>query len=617
MNAALYAVAGPLAGRAFALSADEVPIGRASSNLILLPLASVSRHHCVIEEVEGQIQIRDLASHNGTFVNGVPVKLSPLYEGDRLDIGEVSLVFSTGGGSAHRGVPFTRTSSAFSEMSTGGGLPPALARETAVLFKISALAHFAHELYLSQDSASKPHLEKLLLQLIRDLLPFTQACLVLVHSGGGGRRPERLASFVEENTPGGGGGEDVELNQTLIDDVLKTASPVISGDAQMFWLAAPLLANDGIIGVLYVGRNLPQTFSENDGQTFTALTEIIAHELQRARDLDMLLTENRMLKSEVNLDRNMVGESEAIERIYRAIAKVAPGNSTVLIRGESGTGKELVARAIHRNSTRSAKPFVAINCAAVTETLLESELFGHEKGAFTGAFAQRKGKLEAADGGTLFLDEVGELAPALQAKLLRVLQEREFERVGGNRSIAVDVRVLAATNRDLEEAIHARTFRQDLYYRLNVIAITVPALRDRKDDIPLLATWFAQKVGAEVGRQVTGISRQARAILLAYEWPGNIRELRNAIEHAVVLGSTPLIMPDDLPEELRDVPPPQALEPGGFHDTVREAKKRIILEAIDQAKGNVSEAARALRLHPNYLHRLVTTLHLRDQLPGS
>jgi Nif-specific regulatory protein len=247
----------------------------------------------------------------------------------------------------------------------------------------------------------------------------------------------------------------------------------------------------------------------------------------------------------------------------------------------------------------------------VTETLLESELFGHEKGAFTGAVSQRKGKLETADGGTLFLDEIGELAPVLQAKLLRVLQEREFERVGGTRTIPVDIRVLAATNRNLEEAIRGGGFRQDLYYRLNVIAITVPPLRDRKADIPLLATWFAQKIGAEVGRQVTGISKQARATLVEYDWPGNIRELRNAIEHAVVLGSTALIMAEDLPETLLDTPPPQGSEDGGFHEAVREAKKRIIVDAIDQAKGNISEAARSLRLHPNYLHRLVTTLRLR------
>ena len=209
----------------------------------------------------------------------------------------------------------------------------------------------------------------------------------------------------------------------------------------------------------------------------------------------------------------------------------------MLIRGESGTGKELVARAIHRNSPRAGKPFVAINCAAVTETLLESEFFGHEKGSFTGAVAIKKGKLEAADGGTVFLDEIGELAPGLQAKLLRVLQEHEFERVGGTKTIKVDIRVIAATNRDLEAAISAGAFRQDLYYRLNVLTLETPSLRDRREDIPPLAAWFAQRFAKLTGRRIRGLSERTRACLLAYDWPGNVRELENAIERAVVLGS--------------------------------------------------------------------------------
>ena len=229
---------------------------------------------------------------------------------------------------------------------------------------------------------------------------------------------------------------------------------------------------------------------------------------------------------------------------------MARGDSTVLIRGESGTGKELVARAIHRNSPRADKPFVAINCAAIPEALLESELFGHEKGAFTGAIATKKGKLEVAEGGTVFLDEVGELSPPLQAKLLRVLQQREFERVGGTRSLKFDARVLTATNKDLEQAIKDREFRQDLYYRLNVVSMVVPPLRERPDDIPLLAIYFAAKYAEKCKRALKGISPEARALLMAYSWPGNVRELENAIEHAMVLGLTDEIVPDDLPAAL-------------------------------------------------------------------
>src|SRR5215203_5864335 len=251
----------------------------------------------------------------------------------------------------------------------------------------------------------------------------------------------------------------------------------------------------------------------------------------------------------------MVGESAAMQRVYHFISKVAPTDATVLINGESGTGKELAARALHRNSKRAQKPFMAVNCAALNEALLESELFGHEKGSFTGAFAQKKGRLEIADRGTVFLDEIGELTPQLQVKLLRVLQEREFERVGGTVTIKVDLRVIAATNKNLEEAIETGQFRQDLYYRLNVVSLEMPALRERRDDIMLLANYFADKYGARCNRKLRGVSPEARNCLTAYDWPGNVRELENTIERAIVLGTTDLVLAEDLPEALleRDV----------------------------------------------------------------
>src|SRR5581483_5626012 len=295
--------------------------------------------------------------------------------------------------------------------------------------------------------------------------------------------------------------------------------------------------------------------------------------------------------------------------------RVAPKESTVLVFGESGTGKELVARAIHRNSGRSKKPFVAINCAALADTLLESELFGHEKGAFTGAIAQKKGKLEIGEGGTVFLDEIGELAPLLQAKLLRVLQEREFERVGGTRTIKLDVRLIAATNRDLEQEVKNARFREDLFYRLNVVSIRVPALREHRDDIPLLASYFASKYAQRANRAVLGVSPQARTYLMSYDWPGNVRELENAIERAVVLGSSELILPEDLPEAVLEKAEPVAGAGGNtFHDALRETKKQLILNAFEQASGNYTDAARLLGLHPNYLHRLIRNLNMKPQL---
>src|SRR5437868_577196 len=232
----------------------------------------------------------------------------------------------------------------------------------------------------------------------------------------------------------------------------------------------------------------------------------------------------------------MIGESLPMKPAYRYLSRVAPTDSTLLISGESGTGKELVARAIHRNGPRASRPFVAINCAAIPEGLLESELFGYERGAFTGAAERKKGRIEIADGGVVFLDEIGELAPALQVKLLRVLQEREFERLGGSRPISVDIRLIAATNQDLAAAVKARTFREDLYYRLNVVSLIVPTLRERREDIPSLAEYFVAKFAVKCKVKSKKISPEAIGCLMNYDWPGNVRELENAIERALVLG---------------------------------------------------------------------------------
>jgi Nif-specific regulatory protein len=300
-----------------------------------------------------------------------------------------------------------------------------------------------------------------------------------------------------------------------------------------------------------------------------------------------------------------------MKSVYQMISKVAPSDSTVLILGESGTGKELAARAIHRSSPRADKPFIAINCAGLSETLIESDLFGHEKGAFSGAVAQKKGRFEIADGGTVFLDELGELPLPLQAKLLRVLQTREFERVGGTRSIKVDIRLIAATNRDLEAAIKNGGFRSDLYYRLNVVSLTMPALSDRRDDILLLAHYFAVKYGQKCKRQLKGLTPAAKALLVGYDWPGNVRELENAIERAVVLGSTGMIQPEDLPEALHENAVGVGVQPTNFHAAAREAKKQIILNALEQTGGNYTHAAKLLAIHPNNLHRLLRNLGLK------
>jgi DNA-binding NtrC family response regulator len=344
----------------------------------------------------------------------------------------------------------------------------------------------------------------------------------------------------------------------------------------------------------------------------TAIAGVCSFALDNARRLHWLEQENLRLTNEIAMERSLVGEGAKMKEVFQMLGRVAQSDATVLVGGESGTGKELAARAIHRKSNRASKPFVAINCAAIPETLLESELFGHEKGAFTGATAQKKGRLEMADGGVLFLDEIGELAPSIQVKLLRVLQEREFERLGGNRPIHVDIRLLAATNRDLQEEVKNGSFRQDLYFRLNVVHLNMPSLRERKEDIPLLAEFFVHKYCKRCGAHAKPISREALSILTNYDWPGNVRELENVIERALVLGISDEILPEDLPESLLEREPAPGSREAKYHTAVKELKKKLILKALEDAHGNYTEAAKALGVHPNYLHRLIRNLELKE-----
>jgi transcriptional regulator with GAF, ATPase, and Fis domain len=376
-------------------------------------------------------------------------------------------------------------------------------------------------------------------------------------------------------------------------------------------MCVPLLNLDKAIGLIYLDTTNPTArFTNEDLQLVTAIAGIASMALESARQVEWLGSENQRLRAEVDLDHDMVGDSAPMRDVYQLIERVASTDSTVLVYGESGTGKELCARAIHRNSPRRDHPFVAINCAALTETLLESELFGHERGAFTGAVTQKRGQLEMANSGTIFLDEMGEISPALQAKLLRVLQERDFMRVGGTRSISLNIRVIAATNKNLLTATREGTFREDLYYRLNVVAITMPPLRDRKEDIPQLANYFGAKYAEKCNRRIMGISADAGTLLKQYDWPGNIRELENAIERAVVLGSSGMILPEDLPEALHETPA-QSMRSSTYHEAVRQLKRQLILTAMDQSEGKITEAARLLGVHSNYLHRLIRNLDLR------
>ena len=338
------------------------------------------------------------------------------------------------------------------------------------------------------------------------------------------------------------------------------------------------------------------------------LNKIVKNALQGK----LLAEENRQLQAKLLKSQNgdeMVGKSDSLNRVRQMISKAAPARASVLITGESGVGKELVAKAVHEQSDRAKGPFVVVHCAALSETLIESELFGFEKGAFTGAENLHKGRFELADGGTIFLDEIGEVNLATQVKLLRVLQEHKFERVGGEKSIEVDVRVVAATNRNLEEEVKAGKFREDLFYRLNVVRIEMPALRERMDDIPLLMHSFLREFNIENKKNIKGFDKASKAAMIKYNWPGNIRELKNAVESAVVMCTGDEIKMEDLPRALRSQGEEKVITiPIGI--TMDEAEKIIIQENLAANKGNKSRTADILGIGRKTLHRKLEELHI-------
>jgi Nif-specific regulatory protein len=387
-------------------------------------------------------------------------------------------------------------------------------------------------------------------------------------------------------------------------------------------LCAPLKQHDQIIGVIQALNTVsPEGFSAEDLQFLTALGGLAGMALVRTQAFARVRNAGAALQEVVQERYRLVpGNTPVMQEVQRIARTVSGTNTTVLLLGESGTGKEVVARAIHQWSPRAEHPFIAINCVALTPDLLASELFGHERGSFTGATTQKKGKFELADGGTLFLDEIGELAPELQVKLLRVLQDKEFQRVGGVRDIRVDVRILAATNRDLHQAMQRGTFREDLYYRLNVVALTLPALHERRADIPPLVHYFIMHYSREVNRPGLSITQEAVDMLQAYRWPGNVRELQNAIERAIVLSSGPYITPADFPAEIRQAARPlENTDPGmqgidmtlPLNEAIEAFKRARVQHALIKAGGNQSLAAKSLGLQPSNLSRLLSTLGLR------
>jgi transcriptional regulator with GAF, ATPase, and Fis domain len=529
------------------------------------------------------------ACHGGAVmtVNGKRKVAARLADGDRIELGRAQIAFSTAEPQAARAPG-----------------PPPDGRVEAM----RSLVRFSERLLAASD------LHRLLDELLDAALDVTQAdkgFLILFEDGESTVKAAR--NLARENI------EDAvsRVSDSIIRKVRDTRRPVVVADAlhDSDWSAsssvvnlklcsvmcAPLMQKGDVLGVLYLGNDsVVSLFDEKDLEALTVFTAQASLLVQNAMFLEGLRRENEALKEAMASRQygEIVGTGPSMREVLRRIEKVAGTDVSVLVTGETGTGKELVAREIHRRSPRAGGPFVAVNCGAIPESLLESELFGHAKGAFTGAVATRQGKFQAASGGTLFLDEVGDMPPALQVKLLRALQERAVTKVGDTRSEPVDIRVIAASNRVLEEEIAAGRFREDLYYRLHVVSIGLPPLRERGEDVVVLARWFLQKFAREFGSRARGFAPGAVAALRKYAWPGNIRELENRVKKAALLADRPLVGADDLdlgPESFAPVLPlPQAIE---------EYRKRYINEVLERNGGNRTKTAKDLGVDPRTIFR--------------
>jgi len=626
VHAKLVAISGPIRKSEFDVGSGA-GIGSAKENAICLKDAGVSPQHCRVECVDGRFFVSDTGSQAGTFVNGIPIKRRELATGDEVTVGNSVFLFLAEEGRAEvssalhldegpdvgmqvQQLRYEELRMLQPESLAALPAPERMARNLSVLLRISTGIGALRDAEL---------LTWTLLGMVFDVIPAERGAILLMEGDG-----TEIGSHVAWDRVRGPD-QPVHVSQSILRRVIGERVSILEnaaedpesgrdaeGQAAQSVLCAPLVAGERALGILYLDTKNPDTrFSADDLELLSAIAGLAAMGIENARQFERLKLENQQLRAETCLTHDMVGQSARMREVYQFIQRVAPSDATVLIQGESGTGKELAARAIHKNSARKDQPFVALNCAALTETLLESELFGHEKGAFTSAIAQKKGFLEVAEGGTIFLDEVGELSPILQAKLLRVLQEREFVRVGGTRPIKINVRFLAATNRDLQKWVKEERFRADLFHRLNVISITLPALREHKEDLPVLAEHFVARYAEKCNRAVKGISEPARACLMQYEWPGNIRELENAMERAVVVGTSEWILPEDLPDMLVETGASVEAGPAKYHEAIRRLKKELILNALEQAGGSITEAAKLLGVHGNYLHRLMRNLDLR------
>jgi DNA-binding NtrC family response regulator len=614
--ARLVVIEGPDAGREFELRMRGTKVGRDEKCDIQLSDPTVSRNHGLVELRDGALTF---VAEKRTLINGAEVSEHRLESGDEIVIGATRLAFLPADG-----IAVTKASSHVTMEVSSRQLLALTGRDDRARRHLAAIAQLGDRLR-AESAAGRDAVARAACDAARTALEAHRAFVLAA-----GKRPAPVAASIGPNES-----SQLQIPQELIDKVINQRQVVTAESGGRALIAAPVHGGaDEVVAVLWIDRK-GDPWQEADSLAAGCLAHLTGAAWVGADTRDQLSRRAEALEERFT-DGEFVGRSAAAQRVVDFVARVGPSDATILLGGESGSGKEMVARAIHRASRRAKAPCVAVNCAALTESLIESELFGHEKGAFTGATEKKAGRFEMADRGTLFLDEVGELPLGLQTKFLRVLEERRFERVGGQKAIEVDVRVVAATNRDLQEMVKRGQFREDLYYRLSVIHIEVPPLRDRLDDVPGLAEHFLAKFRHQAARRITGFSPDALSAMTRYSWPGNVRELRNAVERAIVLGDRDQIMAQDLPPQVlaqaapprtRNSPPtpplgssistavpaissvtidpmpPAHVQPPARAKSLRELEKEGILAALAATGGNKAQAAAILEIDRSTLYK--------------
>ena len=608
-------------------------IGRANTNRIVLKDELCSRDHAEVYFAEDRWRLRDNKSLNGTRINGDVLDSEwELSSGDEFQIGKSSYLFVESIDELPQvPLPSIRDTVSIKKRLTISRFltpnPEDLTEDSTTVQGQRRVSRDLMQLYrlgLEMGAAATYHdLAEVVLDGLLAAVKAEVGAILTIKEGREMEitsvRPEGpakrvyspVSEFVTHEVMSGREAilaEDVSRNRYLSQRDSLTQLGATS------LICAPVIHLDKVLALIHLYCTDPhKSFSSEDLEFVIAVAKHMAIVSGQMLRQDSLSAENRSLREQLHVESELVGDSEPMRKIHEQIGRVAPTNATVLVRGESGSGKELVARAIHFSSQRREGPFICLNCAAITETLLESELFGHERGAFTGATEKKIGKFEAADHGTIFLDEIGEMAFNTQAKLLRVLEGHPFERVGGSTPIRVDVRVVAATNQPLEQNIKEGKFRRDLFYRLQVVDILVPTLRERPGDVPMLAEHFLKRFSRETGRKIRGFTPAALAKLTQYDWPGNVRELKNAVERAVALARTTQLDVGDIllsSLELPGAPPPG---PSDEFESIslEELEKRHILRTLEHTDWNKSQAASILEIERSTLDRKIKSYGLK------